>query len=75
MVGGSDDGRMCPHAATCALFPAFSQNGFLRVWQINYCEANFERCARYESALRGERVPMTLLPNGKSLSKAPAARP
>jgi hypothetical protein len=58
----------CSHFESCELFPHFSKHALLRVWQINYCCADdFERCARYEKALKGEAIPITLLPNGKTL--------
>jgi hypothetical protein len=69
MAEASGERVPCPHMMSCELFPAFSQNGFLRVWQINYCEAEFIRCVRYQRSLRGEHVPLTLLPNGKELPK------
>jgi hypothetical protein len=54
--------------SVCPLFPLFSSAAFLKIWQINYCESeSYERCARYDSACGGERVPQTLLPNGKHL--------
>ena len=34
---------------------------------MNYCEGEFTRCARFQAGERGERVPATLLPNGKHL--------
>lgn len=58
----------CPKMSVCSLFPLFSSASFLKVWQINYCESDaFARCARYEGVCSGERVPQTLLPNGKHL--------
>jgi hypothetical protein len=76
MGEASEDRLRCPHITSCELFPVFSQNGFLRVWQIRYCEADYVRCARYERSLRGEHVPLTLLPNGKELARpiAPQGR-
>jgi hypothetical protein len=57
----------CSKMDSCSLFPLFSTQAFLRVWQLNYCEGDYTRCARYKQALCGERVPATLLPNGKHL--------
>jgi hypothetical protein len=51
----------------CALFPLFSTAAFLRVWQVGYCEADYTRCVRYQRSMSGEIVPVSLLPNGKSL--------
>jgi hypothetical protein len=58
----------CPNARGCGLFPALSESGLLRIWQINYCEATFDRCERYRRMHRGEEVPSTMLPNGETLA-------
>jgi hypothetical protein len=62
----------CSHMNGCELFPLFQIRSALRVWQINYCEGTYERCARYQAACRGEAVPINLLPNGKRLIAAGA---
>ena len=40
----------------------------LQGWRDYYCdsEQEWKGCARYRMSLTGERVPITLLPNGKS---------
>jgi len=53
--------------AGCSLFPHFSTQGFLRIWQINYCEGAYERCERFKLTEGGCVVSPTLLPNGKHL--------
>jgi hypothetical protein len=58
----------CNHVATCPLFQKFQLNASLKVWKINYCEADHTRCARYELASSGQGVPLNLLPNGKTLN-------
>ncbi len=58
----------CPNMAGCALFPLLSKPGYLRVWQISYCEADYTKCERYRKSLHGQHVPLTLLPNGKELA-------
>jgi hypothetical protein len=58
----------CPHIDSCEMFPIFSQKALLNVWKVNYCEADFTRCARYRLACAAEVVPLTLLPNGKHLT-------
>ena len=63
-----DDTKRCPHIDSCELFPILAQSGFLRVWQINYCEAGYERCERFQLSQRGESPPRTLLPNGQNLA-------
>jgi hypothetical protein len=46
----------------------FSLRGALRVWQANYCESAFERCARFKLSQEGKPVPPNLLPNGTLLT-------
>jgi hypothetical protein len=58
---------LCPKMASCALFPVFSTKSFLKVWQMNYCEADYSRCARFKAVNNGVVVSPTLLPNGKHL--------
>jgi hypothetical protein len=58
----------CPHAANCPLFPLFSMQQALKVWQLKYCDTQRHlECERYQRAKKGEAIPTTLLPNGKSL--------
>jgi hypothetical protein len=59
--------KRCSHVVGCELFPKFSTQGALRVWQTYYCEAQFESCARFKLAAAGRPVPQGLLPNGKML--------
>jgi hypothetical protein len=53
---------------TCPLFPLFNLRQALKVWQENYCESSFERCARYKGSREGKVIPMNMLPNGKMLA-------
>jgi len=39
----------------------------MRTWQLRYCMAEYETCARYQLALEAKPIPATLLPNGKHL--------
>ena len=61
-------GVQCSHMSSCELFPHFRTHAFLRIWQINYCEGSYERCARYRLTLEGKQVDATLLPNGDKLT-------
>lgn len=60
--GGSNVG--CRHAATCPLFPLLRAS--LQGWRTYYCDSQdrWHDCARYQLSLVGERVPISLLPNG-----------
>jgi hypothetical protein len=60
----------CTHVFNCPLFTVFTMNSALTVWKMNYCTAEFSRCARYQLSERGEPVPQNLLPNGKLLALA-----
>ena len=57
----------CPNMEACTLFPIFQNAPFLKIWQINYCESDYSRCARFAGLCKGAPVPTTLLPNGKHL--------
>lgn len=54
----------CPHAAGCPLFPLLRAS--LQGWRDYYCDSEdqWAGCARYQVSLTGERVPISLLPNG-----------
>lgn len=65
----------CSHVSSCELFPKFGLRGSLKVWHTFYCEGHFERCERYQRALRGEPVPPHLLPNGRELNLDLLLRP
>lgn len=60
--GGSN--VSCSHAAGCPLFPLLRAS--LRGWREYYCDSDdrWLDCARYQVSLTGERVPISLLPNG-----------
>ncbi len=59
----------CPHMDSCRMYALFSLAGTLKVWQVNYCTASFEGCARYKLAREAKPVPDNLLPNGTQLRK------
>jgi hypothetical protein len=59
----------CPQAKDCALYARFSTQGFLRIWQITFCEADFSRCERFKRSSQGLSVAATLLPNGATLGE------
>ena len=56
----------CPHATSCPLFPYLRSS--LQGWRDYYCDSAHEwhDCARHRMSLTGERVPIALLPNGKT---------
>jgi hypothetical protein len=61
--------KPCPQTSDCALYARFSTQGFLRIWQITYCEADYTRCARYQRSSQGQTVAPDLLPNGTVLGE------
>lgn len=54
----------CSHSAGCPLFPLLRAS--LQGWRDYYCDSEDQwlGCARYQVSLTGERVPISLLPNG-----------
>lgn len=54
----------CSHAPACPLFPLL--NASLDGWRNCYCDSDdgWRGCARYQQSLRGQFVPLSLLPNG-----------
>lgn len=55
----------CSHREACPLFPFL--NSSLGEWRNYYCDSadGWRTCARYQQALRGQYVPLSLLPNGR----------
>ena len=62
------DSMSCSHTTTCELFTQIAMNPALDVWKSHYCEADFDRCVRFQKSKGGQTVPMTLLPNGKIIT-------
>ncbi len=58
----------CTHMETCELFVQFALNPALDIWKSAYCSGDYRSCVRYETALRGQVVPLSLLPNGKKIT-------
>lgn len=58
----------CSHTTSCELFTQFAMNPALDVWKAHYCEGDFKVCARFQKSKGGTAVPMTLLPNGKTIT-------
>ncbi len=58
----------CPHKKNCPMFSLFRLAGALRTWQIRYCDADFEGCARFRLSQQGRPVPQNLMPNGATLN-------
>jgi len=46
----------------------------VQYWKGKYCHAGYEECARYQRSNAGKLIPLTLLPNGRSIS-ASALKP
>lgn len=55
----------CSHSSSCPMFPYL--NGSIVEWRRAYCDSSsgWNSCARYQLSLRGEPVPVALLPNGR----------
>ncbi|MFO8025406.1 ankyrin repeat domain-containing protein [Thiohalophilus sp.] len=59
----------CSHTTNCQLYAQFAADASLKLWKQHYCEGLFDQCARYQLALEGKPVPLTLLPNGKMVER------
>lgn len=59
----------CTHTRDCQLYAQLAMEPSLGIWKKRYCRDAYEKCARYQLALKGEAIPLTLLPNGKKLEK------
>jgi ankyrin repeat protein len=53
--------------SSCELFVQFALNPVLEIWKKYYCKASYTTCIRFQHAKSGKQVPITLLPNGKSV--------
>jgi hypothetical protein len=60
----------CSHSGSCELYVQFAADPSIKLWKSHYCDSDFKRCARYQLSLQGKSVPLTLLPNGKSIEVA-----
>lgn len=58
----------CSHTVRCELFAQFALNPALGIWQQHYCDGDYTRCARYQISLKGQTVPLNLLPNGQQIT-------
>jgi hypothetical protein len=67
--GGAAKESECPHSSSCEMYRLFKFAGTLAVWKINYCNADYTRCARYQASRQGQQVPINLMPNGEFLKK------
>ncbi|MBK6516764.1 MAG: hypothetical protein IPM79_21145 [Polyangiaceae bacterium] len=59
----------CPHMKSCEMYEIFTFSETLAVWKTRYCQSDYSRCERYQRALKGQPVPVNLLPNGHLLEK------
>ena len=57
----------CSHSSDCPLFAQFAMEPALAVWKKHFCDGDFTKCARYQLGLKGQSVPLTLMPNGKMI--------
>lgn len=59
----------CSHTKNCQLYAQFAADASLKLWKQHFCEDKYQSCARYQLALEGKAVPLTLLPNGKMVER------
>lgn len=60
----------CSHTSSCELYVQFAADPSIALWKSHFCDSDYKRCARFELALQGKPVPLTLLPNGKQIETA-----
>jgi len=60
----------CSHTQSCDLYVQFAADPSIKLWKAHYCDSDYKRCARFQLSLQGKAVPLTLLPNGKSIEVA-----
>lgn len=58
----------CTHTSKCELYVQFAADPSIQLWKNHYCDSEFKRCARYALSLKGAAVPLSLLPNGKTIT-------
>jgi len=60
----------CSHMSGCELFVQFAMNPALELWKISYCKSrDYNRCVRFKKSLAGLPIPLTLLPNGVTITE------
>lgn len=52
------------------MYKLLAASGTLGAWKGRYCDAEYERCARFEMASAGRPVPINLLPDGQLLKRS-----
>ncbi|MDA3970846.1 MAG: response regulator [Desulfobulbaceae bacterium] len=60
------DSDPCPSLDTCSVFSGITRHLISKAYEMQYCRANFEACARYKIKNKKER-PDDLLPDGSIL--------
>jgi len=58
----------CSHTQSCELYVQFAADPSIKLWKAHYCDSDYKRCARFLLSLQGKSVPITLLPNGRSIN-------
>ena len=53
----------------CPMFPIFTSQSVLKVYQALYCQGRYHGCKRYELASSGTMPPPELLPDGSKLNR------
>lgn len=67
----SDD-EHCPQMDGCEMYDIFHHTGTLGAWRALYCLRDFQGCARFERAQKGQPIPINLMPNGTLLKTSRA---
>lgn len=54
----------CQYKPKCPMFARFSLDATKRFYAMQYCQADYQKCARYKLRVNGVPVPEGLLPDG-----------
>lgn len=69
---GERPSKACRFQARCPIYPRFSLDSVLAIYKTFYCNSDFEKCKRYESANKGVVPDADLLPDGERMRPEPS---
>lgn len=62
-----DEEKRCDFIDGCPMFKRFNDKKALEIWKVNYCQGDYQRCARFKKRKAGEPIEDKLLPSGDML--------
>jgi hypothetical protein len=58
--------KRCPNLSACLFFNQLHLPATAEILKSSYCYCDYERCARFKMKAKGEKVPDSLWPDGKT---------